>query len=116
VGSSASRAVRLAEDAHERRVSEVLGGMSVLWVAVADEPGPESERADIERNAIALLSHSRRPFDPPGPAWLGSHSPREEIRQSGLWNLRHVDGTHDPAFLDRLEELIERTPPPRTSA
>jgi hypothetical protein len=106
VGQSAERNVRDAERAHEQAVSDVIGRMSVLWVDVPDEPGPGSLRAAIERNAIALLSHSLEPIDPPGPDWLGRHSVRREIRESGLWNLDHVNAVYDPSFLDQLEAHV----------
>jgi hypothetical protein len=103
VGQSAPRDTRDAEREHERAVSDVIGRMSVLWVDVPDEPGPGSARVRIERNAIALLSNGLRPIDPPGAGWLGLHSVRSEIRESGLWNLNHVAEAYQPSFLDVLE-------------
>jgi hypothetical protein len=99
IDSSASALIQAGETDLERRVSAHLGTLSVLWVDVPDEPGPASARAFIERNAIALLSNRRRPFDHPSPSWLGRSSTRAAIRESGLWNLDFVDGTCDPAFL-----------------
>ena len=47
-------------------MSTVIGAMPFLWLAVDDEPGAESLRGDIERNAIALLSNfGKQPVDPP---------------------------------------------------
>ena len=109
VGSSAPRSVRVHEVEHEKRVSEYIGAMSVLWVDVPDEPGPGSMRAYIERNAIALLSNHFAPIDCASRQWLGRHSPREEIRQSALWNLNHVRQDCEPKFLDTLEACVERT-------
>ena len=108
-GNNAPREVKLGERALEQEVSAVIGAMPFLWLAVNDEPGPDSLRGYIERNAIALLSnYGREPIDPPSPQWLGHHSDREKVRQSGLWNNNHVDESHDPAFLDTLQRLIER--------
>lgn len=101
-----------AEAANERKVSEHIGAMTVLWVDVPDEPGPLSKRALIERNTIALLSNRFSPIDPAGVGWLGHHSPRDEIRRSYLWNLNHVGQTHDPRFLDDLEAAVEWTGKP----
>jgi hypothetical protein len=98
-----------AETELERRVSEYIGGMSILWVNVPDAPSAESIRSLVEKNAIALLSNKRTPLDSASPNWLGRHSPREEIRQSQLWNLNYVDGTYDPAFLDQLELAARST-------
>ncbi len=103
IGSSAPGEIRVHEADLEHQVSAHIGGMSVLWVAVPDEPSATSARAVIERNSIALLSNNLCPADPPSRAWLGSASPRESIRLSGLWNLNHVVERHDPRFLDTLE-------------
>jgi hypothetical protein len=57
----------------ERRVSDYLRDLPFLWVEVDDEPGPESDRAYLERNAIGLLSnHEREPIDPRDD-WLGQY-------------------------------------------
>ena len=101
--------IRDSETAHERRVSAYLGSMSVLWVEIPDEAGPQSSRAYIERNAIGLLSNNMRPFDPPSKTWLGLHSPRAEIRNSGLWNLNYVHEQYDPVFLDALAAFVSQT-------
>jgi len=94
----------------ERDVSTYIGSMPFLWLDVGDEPGPNSLRGVIERNAIALLSNYQRPtIDPPSPGWLGNASNRPLVRGSGLWNQRHVEEAHDPAFLLSLEMAIERT-------
>jgi hypothetical protein len=108
-GSSAAKPIRVDEREHERRVSAHVGEMSVIWVDVPDDPGPESARAQIECNAIAMLSNVMNPFDSPSDGWLGHHSPRSEIRRSALWNLNYVDLPHDPSFLGLLESFIERT-------
>lgn len=62
----------------------------------------------LEANAIALLSNrGKEPTDPPSLHWLGRFADRAVIRESGLWNVQHVDYTSDPAFLDLLEAYIE---------
>ena len=109
VGNSASTEVRTAERALEREVSEVIGAMPFLWLAVEDRAGPKSERGYIERNAIALLSnYNKIPIDPPSDNWLGHDSDRERVRASGLWNQNHVEENYDPAFLDRFDGFISR--------
>jgi hypothetical protein len=81
--------------------------MRFLWLAIADEPGSNSERGHIERNSIALLSNCRKePLDPPSPNWLGQYCNRPLVRTSGLWNNNHVEECYDPAFLDKLEQLV----------
>ena len=80
--------------------------MPFLWLEIDDEPGPDSLRGYIERNAIALLSnYGKEPLDPPSGEWLGRLCDRERVRNSGLWNQNHVEERYDPAFLDTLERL-----------
>ena len=111
--SSAPPAVCERELPLERAVSQVIGNMPFLWLSVDDEPGPQSLRGFIERNAIALLSnYGKPPIDPPSDSWLGSHCTREKVRTSGLWNSNHVDESYDPAFLGTLASLVERVGQP----
>nr|WP_321162999.1 hypothetical protein [Halolamina rubra] len=112
-GSSAGRERRLAELEHERRVSGYIRDLPFLWLDIDDEPSPQSDRAYLERNAIALVSNYRKAsLDPRSKDWLGSDSPRREISDSGLWNINHIEEEYDPAFLDRLEAAVEETTPP----
>lgn len=98
-----------AESPVEQAVTRYIGTMPFLWVDIGDEPGPDSMRGVIERNAIALLSnHGRKMLDPPSPAWLGHDSDRPLVCASGLWNQRHVGENYDPAFLDTFEMMIAR--------
>ena len=111
-----SMEVRESERPLERAVSVTIGAMPFLWLAVGDEPGPDSLRGYIERNAIALLSnYGREPIDPPSSGWLGHHSDRERVRLSGLWNNNHVEDDYTPAFLDTLQQMIERIGVPKPS-
>jgi len=109
VGASASRHIRDGEIEIEKMVSSVIGQMPFLWLNIPDAPGPESDRGFIERNAIALLSNSRKTaIDPPSQQWLGHHSDRARVRASGLWNSNHVEEAYDPSFLDRFGVLITK--------
>lgn len=111
-GSSAGRELRLEELELERRVSDYLRDLPFLWVAVDDEPSSESDRAVLERNAIALVSnYGKPPIDPRSNEWLGNDCPSQKIRKSGLWNVDHVDESYDPVFLDQLAGAIEETDP-----
>lgn len=112
-GYTADRDRRLDEYALERRVSSFVRNLPFLWIDVDDEPGPESDRAFIERNMIALVSnYESEPIDPRDDDWLGNVSPCEEIRDSGLWNVDHVGKQYDPIFLDRLDTAVRDTTPP----
>lgn len=109
IGQSAPREVRVAERPIEICVSNYMGAMPLLWLAVDDAPGPQSLRGYLERNVIALLSNfERTPIDPPSPSWLGRHCPRSCVQGSGLWNSNHVDETPDLAVLDVLDDLVRK--------
>lgn len=112
-GSSADREVRLSELGLERRVSRYIGELPFLYVAVDDEPGPESDRARIERAVVALASNARKSdIDPRSGGWLGRFSPSDAIRNSGLWNVDHVEEVYDQTALTCLEEWTARTTGP----
>ncbi len=99
--------VKAAEMPLELRVSERIGVMPFLFLPIDDVPGPESLRGYIERNSISLLSNFNKvAVDAPSYGWLGRHSSRARVRQSGLWNNNHVDECYDSMFLDELDRLV----------
>jgi hypothetical protein len=100
--------VQKQEAALEAAVSLYVGQMPFVFLAVNDPPGPSSARAFIEKNSVALLSnYARAVVDAPSPAWLGRRCGREKVRQSGLWNVTHVDAAYDPSFMDTMKSLME---------
>jgi hypothetical protein len=106
-------AVRDEEYILERRVSTYVREQPFLWVALDDEPSADSDRAYLEQNAIALLSNvEEHSVDSRGDGWLGRHSQSREIRESGLWNVNHVDERCDSEFLDLFEDAVDATVPP----
>jgi hypothetical protein len=108
-GSTASSEIRAAEIELERDVSKVICAMPFLWLVIDDEPGPGSQRGYIERNSIALLSNFSKPqLDQASSDWLGLSCDRSKVRQSGLWNSKHVEESYDPAFLDQFEQAAAR--------
>ena len=108
-GNTAPRAVREGEHALECRVSDLIRQMPLLWLEVSDEPGPNSLRGVIERNAIALLSNAAyQAAHPASHAWLGRDCSRESVQRCGLWNTHYTNETYDPGFLDVLERLVSR--------
>jgi hypothetical protein len=108
-GNTAPKDVRNFELALECKVSANIGKMSFLWIEIDDEAGPESLRGYIERNSIALLSnYGKSALDKASQNWLGHHSDRERVRESGLWNQNHVQEIYAPNFLDTLEQLVSK--------
>jgi hypothetical protein len=84
----------------ETSVCRLIGAMTIVCVPVDERV----VRAFVERTVIGLLSNFARALvDPPSPAWLGRQSSRKRVRDSGLWNNDHVDGSYEPALLDVLE-------------
>jgi hypothetical protein len=120
-GEMAGPEVKYVEAKLEQKVSEYIGALSLLWLAIEDEPSPTSDRAFIEQNAIALLSGYKTPIDLPGRDWLGRRSSREAIRRSGLWNVNYVEDAYDPRFLGVMAQYVDVTlgksrPPQRSIA
>lgn len=106
VGQRADAEVRKQEQHLERAVSQYIGAMSVLWLAIEDDAGPASDRAYIERNLIGLLVGKAGPVDRPSAEWLGRFSPNERIRNSGLWNVDFLDYSYSSKFLQVLDEYV----------
>jgi hypothetical protein len=77
--------------------------MPFLWLSVPDR----ADRGYLESNSIALLSCLASGPDLPWVSWLGHSAERAEIRGSGLWNVHHVFGHYEPAFLQRLADLVD---------
>lgn len=120
VGQAATKDIRVREEEPERRVSEYIGNLLVLWMAILDEASPDSDRAYLEQNCVALLSGTRGPLDPPTSSWLGNWSARSSIRASGLWNVDYVDRMgYDSHFLSVFETYVDasegKIPLPKSS-
>lgn len=98
------------EEQLERAVSQHIGAMPFLWLAVPSRAGGSSDRGFIERNAIALLSCAAGSPDKPSGRWLGHHATSGNVRLSGLWNSNHVHEVYDPDFLNLLARLTASTP------
>jgi len=103
VGNTAKPDVRKAEYPLERAVSDHIGAMPFLWLDVDDVEGAQSDRGVIESGAIALLSNlDRPPIDAASAGWLGRRAPRRLIRESGLWNVNHVQNLPGESLLSAL--------------
>lgn len=110
-GQAAPAQIRRSEHALEVAVSERIRVMPFLWVAIDDPSGSESIRKVLERNAIALLSNFRRePIDLPSRSWLGLNSVQPKVRESGLWNVDHVDQEFAESFLVEFRHRVDEMP------
>ncbi|MBP1096321.1 hypothetical protein JOE50_006851 [Bradyrhizobium japonicum] len=109
VGQTAPIEIRANEKALERKVSSVIGAMRLAWLHVPDLPGPASDRAYIERNAIGLLSRAGLLSPTTVGPWLGKFSDDWRIATSGLWNLNHLFLNPDSSFLDVLNQYVDVT-------
>lgn len=97
----------------EIAVSAFLAAMNFVWIGVDEEPSRGGLRGIIERNSIALLSnYHRNQLDAASSNWLGRLSNRPLVRDSGLWNQRHVEEDYDPGFLDQFERAVDVTRAP----
>ena len=106
-GNTAPSDVRRSEQPLERMVSQAIGAMPFIVLAIPDAPGADSRRAYVERNCIGLLSnYGRAQLDPSSPEWLGRFCPAERVRRSGLWNSQHVEERHEPDFLVQFDRLV----------
>jgi hypothetical protein len=108
-GSTAGAEIRHEEYPLEVAVSQHIGTMPFLWLGIDDEPSIGSDRGVIETGAISLLSNrDRSAIDSPSNSWLGRKADRPAIRESGLWNVKHVNDLPTVDFLDSLINYIER--------
>ena len=105
-GQSASSEIRKSEDELEIKVSSYIRHLHFCCIPIADDSGPTSQRATIEKNLIGLLTEDRVLFDKPHHGWLGSYSTRSEISSSGLWNVNHTFKKMQDDFLQRPESLL----------
>lgn len=101
--------VREKEQRLEEAVSRRIGKMQILWIAVPGKSEPGSDRSFIERNSIRLLNGQTGPFDSPKGNWLGRKSTDKKIRESGLWNVEHVDSSCHDGFLDTFGKYVDGT-------
>jgi hypothetical protein len=106
-GQSATKEIQRREEFLEKETSEYIGNMTILWLAIPDEAGPDSDRSFIEKNAIALLASIGRQVDSPSGKWLGIYSPTPAIRDSGLWNIDYTNYNYDNRFLEVLSRYVD---------
>jgi hypothetical protein len=87
----------------EKQVTEYIRSHFSLAVLRVDE---KQRRLDLESKIISTVSWCEECF--PSKAWLGLHSPKVKIRQSGLWNVNELHKQPlSETDLGELEELIQ---------
>lgn len=106
-GTRPKTAKALAHESQlEHAVSEYIGSLRLLWIAVPDSIGSSDDRAYLEKNAIGLLAEAGTL---PSHHWLGHSSPNPAITMSGLWNVSHVTAGCDPDFFARFQRFVKLT-------
>jgi hypothetical protein len=107
-GQSAGREIADPEAPMEKRVSEYIGSLRVLFIPVLDSAGIGSMRATIERQFIAMFTESFCPIESGSLNWLGRFSDKPAIQETGLWNVRDVGERYDMKFLSLLGSFLDR--------
>jgi len=102
----------LREQEHrlKTRISKYIRQLPFLVTDVPGEAGPDSERAVLEKNLIALMAHARR-TNPElrKTEWLGAHSPHTEIAKAGLWNIDHVNAFYSGDVVSTTDKFVSKT-------
>lgn len=107
-GQDAPRDVRASETAHEKLVTAYLAELEVFLLDINDVSGTSSMRAFAETQLIALLTEGYIHIDSASEHWLGSRSPSDVIRKSGLWNIRDVAKPYRAEGKGNVSDLTNR--------
>jgi hypothetical protein len=98
----------MGEQELEQEVSNYLKRLFVITIDIDDVPGPESQRAYVERALIALLTEEHIYLEESSGQWLGHFSAQKSIRNSGLWNVRCVGSNCDFSSVRKTLKLLGR--------
>ena len=109
IGQTANKKVKASEIELEKKVSQIIGNMNILWLSINDQASKKSDRSFIEKNSIGLLSCFTRKIDTSGKEWLGNFNPNKAVSGSSLWNINYVDSDYDPRFLEILDYYVDVT-------
>jgi len=107
IGQHATDEIKALETDVEKRVSEYIRSLMILYLRVEDPPSKTSDRAYIEQNIIALLSGPIGPVDIAQESWLGYYCPNPAVGRSSLWNVEYTDMDYDPSFFEVLQTYID---------
>lgn len=100
--NNVDHAARQAEHPLEQAVTQHIGDMPLLWLAVPDR----ADRQLIERHSIGLLSRRSGGSDPASPHWSGVGADNKKVCTSALWNVNHVDEAYDRLYLETFSRLV----------
>lgn len=102
----------LREQEHqlEEQISNRIRNLPFTVINIPGDPGPDCDRARIEKNLIALTSHARR-TNPElrSDDWIGRHVPHAEIAKTGLWNVDHTNAFYTNNIINELDPYIDQT-------
>lgn len=88
----------------EKRVTEYLQASFTFIVIGVEE---KEERLELESRLIATVSLCAGCG--PSPNWLGRHSPKQQIREGGLWNVNELyKAPLSVVDLSRVEGLVRQ--------
>jgi hypothetical protein len=110
IGSTSSEEICAGESGHEEKVSKYIWKLPFLVLKL----DKKEDRQFLEHCLISLLSNiNRRNATPPCPDepsenWLGRHSCRPLVKNSGLWNNRHADKPCNPECVAKCLKLFEQ--------
>lgn len=86
----------------ERKISKYLQDNFSFAVIQIDD---KKERLDLESKIISTISHCKE--CKPSKKWLGNYSPKEKIRESGLWLVNELYKTPlSPNDFEKLKSFI----------
>lgn len=85
----------------EKKVSTVIRNSFTFCVFPIDDKG---YRLELEKRLISTINHCH--YCGPSMLWLGRHSPKSQIRESGLWVVQGLSGPEMTSIdLRKLEQL-----------
>ena len=91
----------------EKNVSAVIRSTFAFCVFPVED---KQQRLDLEKRIIATVNHCA--ICGPSKVWLGSHSPKEQIRRSGLWLIQGLNGCMmDREELKMLQKMTSKVEP-----
>jgi hypothetical protein len=85
----------------EEQITEILRKNFAFKYIVIEDQGERMGSSGLESRLIGTLS--RCSMCNPSPSWLGNFSPKEAIKESGLWLIQHLTSS---GITDHDKEII----------